>query len=84
MKTEIIEAIQQERDFQDLKHGTGHHNRATWTMLIEAELQEAKQAVIKGGLGRNSWANEVIQVAALCVAALEQHGITQGTGEREL
>jgi hypothetical protein len=44
-------------------------------ILIESELEEAKRAIVKGGKGRDSWRQELIQVAALCCAALEQHGL---------
>jgi hypothetical protein len=83
-RDDIFAAIEAERAFQDDKYGKGEHNKATWTMLTEAEMMEAKQAVIKGGVGRNSWASEMIQVAALVVAALEQHGMESGNGKREL
>jgi hypothetical protein len=29
-------------------------------------------------MDRDSWRSEVLQVAALCVAALEQHGLVTG------
>jgi len=83
----IYDAIGAERDHQDIKHGSPYsnpHQKATWLLLIEAELAEAKLAVIKGGVGRDSWSHELIQVAALCVAALEQHGIEEGNGKREI
>jgi hypothetical protein len=83
-RKDIFAAIEAERRFQDEKYGPGHHNKATWTMLTEAEMMEAKQAVIKGGIGRNSWASEMIQVAALVFAALEQHGLEDNNGKREL
>lgn len=75
---EVIVALSQERVFQDSKHGSIHqepHTPAGWMLLIEAELHEARNAVIKGGLGRDSWRHELVQVAALCIAALEQHGL---------
>lgn len=45
-----------------------------WILLMESELAEAKHALIKGGRGRDTVRHEIIQVGALCVAALEQHG----------
>ena len=55
---------------------------STYDVLIgEAELNEAKLALIKGGEGRNALRSELVQVGALCVAALEQHGLaTEHTG----
>ncbi len=75
--SDVFDLIEKERLFQNTKHGSIHdnpHEVATWVLLIEAELQEAKQAVVKGGSGRDSWPHELVQVAALCCAALEQHG----------
>lgn len=77
-----IEAFGNERDFQDKKHGNlkvAPHTIGEWILLIEAELQEAKEACIKGGKGRNSVLSEIIQVGALAMACIEQHG----TGEIE-
>jgi hypothetical protein len=87
LRGHIFDAISAERKHQDGKHGPidiAPHQKGTWTLLIEAELAEAKQALIKGGTGRDSWSHELIQVAALCVAALEQHGIEEGNGKREI
>lgn len=82
-QNEVINAVLMERDFQDVKHGSigdCPHEVGTWLLLIEDELREAKQALIKGGSGRDSWASEIIQVAALCVAAVEQHGMAEKEG----
>src|SRR5512140_3413448 len=54
----VIGAVVEERFFQDRKHGTieeSPHTPAGWMLLIEAELEEAKDAVIKGGMGRDGW-----------------------------
>ncbi len=77
----VVHHLMEERMFQDLKHGSIEeepHTPSGWLLLIEAELAEAKAAVIKGGMDRDSWRSEVLQVAALCVAALEQHGLVTG------
>lgn len=80
----IIAAVREERAYQDGLHGSiqdAPHEMGTWILLIEAELNEAKLALIKGGEGRNALRSELVQVAALCVAALEQHGLaTEHTG----
>lgn len=75
--------VRMEREYQDAKHGTiedNPHEAGTWLLLIEDELREAKQALIKGGKGRDTWTNELIQVAALCFAAIEQYGMTNKEG----
>ncbi len=74
----IIGEILRERKFQDRKHGhpdENPHSIGAWLLTIEAELLEAKTACIKGGKGRDNVINEIKQVAALCVACLEQHGV---------
>ena len=84
----VMHHLLDERLFQDRKHGSIEENPHTpggWLLLIEAELIEAKQAIIKGGAGRDSWRNELLQVAALCVATLEQHGLADPPiGTREI
>lgn len=75
----IMAAIGAERKFQDNKWGKiedNPHTPAGWMMLIRSELTEAELALIKGGMGRDTWRAELLQVAALCIAALEQHGLT--------
>ena len=76
---DVIAAIAAERDFQDRKHGSidtgGGHTLGEWVLLIEAELEEAKRALIKGGTGRDRVRSEIVQIAAVCFACLEQHGV---------
>ena len=76
---EAFMCLVEERKFQDNKWGTiedgpGAHSVGEWILLIEAELAEAKEALIKGGTGRNSVLSEITQVGALALACLEQHG----------
>lgn len=80
-----INAVVKEREFQDQKYGTvqttGGHELAAWLLIIEAELNEAKKAAIHGGFqsagGRDDIRSEIVQIAAVCFAALEQHGVTE-------
>lgn len=77
-----ISSIIEERDFQDGKWGpvsVAGHTVGEWILIMEAELAEAKEALIKGGKGRDSVLSEITQVAAVALACLEQHG----TGEIE-
>ena len=61
--------------------GPGGHELAAWLLIIEAELAEAKKAAIHGGFqtaqGRDSIRAEIVQIAAVCVAALQQHGVVE-------
>ena len=82
-EVDVVESIRVERRYQDKTHGSiedAPHEAGTWILLIEAELAEANSALIKGGRGRDTWTNELIQVAALCCAAVEQHGFIDKEG----
>ena len=85
--TEVISAVHKERQFQDAKWGSiveRPHSLPEWILIAEAELNEAKWAVIKGGSGRNSVRAEIIQVMAVLQAALEQHGVQDNHEGRQL
>jgi len=85
MKMDVLEAIEKERMFQDEKHGTilkNPHSVAVWLLLMKAEMDEAFHAAIKGGKGRDNVIKEVIQVVALGVACLEQHGVEEVKGRQ--
>lgn len=86
-KTDVINVVLEERDFQDEKWGPideNPHDLGTWLLLIESELDEAKLAAVKGGKGRNAVRHELVQVAALCMAALENHGLDSNNEGREV
>ena len=78
-RTYVYRMIDIERDFQDVKHGplseSGGHTLGEWALILEAELAEFKVALIKGGKGRDSVRSELIQIAGVAIAALEQHGV---------
>lgn len=94
---EIMKAIGDERRHQDEKYGPvlsdspgfeytqgpGGHELGTWLIVIEKELNEAKDAATGAGrrekTGRNSVRAEILQIAAVCCAALEQHGLEGGS-----
>lgn len=79
-RVQAMNAVVDEREYQDQKHGpldTHGHTIGEWILIMEAELQEAKNALIKGGSGRNSVLHEIIQVTAVGFACLEQHGVRE-------
>lgn len=84
----VFAAIKEERIYGDLKHGkidgAGGHTIGEWLLLIESELAEAKLALVKGGRGRNAVRSEITQIAALCVEALEQHGLVDFHDRRQV
>ena len=95
---EVFDAISRERDFQDAKYGPvtippfnreqgrGGHELGTWLVILRKELEEAETAIVHGGskqgTGRNHVRAELVQIAAVAVAALEQHGLTEPEGEK--
>ena len=75
---QVLEAVAEERRHQDTKHGpieSHGHTLGEWILIMESELAEAKEALIKGGTGRNAVKAEIIQVIATGFACLEQHGL---------
>jgi len=74
----VLVAFLKERQFQDEKHGTikdKPHTLGEWLLIIEAELAEAKLALIKGGKGRDNVISEIVQIGACAMGALEEHGL---------
>ena len=77
-----IEAIALERQYQNKKHGIDGHSIGSWLLILEFELNEAKQAAIRPSFGRDNVIAEIIQIAAVAVAALEQHGVEELNGRQ--
>ena len=75
----IYEAIRRERNYQDRKWGTplDHpHEVPGWLLIMQGELDEAKEAWLKSG-GDEESLREILQVIAVGVACLEQHGVVE-------
>jgi len=70
----VMRAINQERQYQERKWGGNSHSVGEWLLILESELQEAKQGYVKGQ-GSYDALLEVLQVAAVAVACLEEHGV---------
>lgn len=80
-RQDVYRAIDSERAYQDCKWGTiidNPHDLLTWLHLAQEELDEA-YAAWRSGL-EDAAADELRQVAALAVAALEQHGVQPRKG----
>lgn len=82
----IIDAILEERKHQDFKYGypipgQAGHSLPGWLLVIRKELREAEDAATGHGrekaTGRHTTRAELVQIAAVCVAALEQHGVEE-------
>lgn len=74
---DVTRAIAYEREYQDNKWGTIEehpHTVGEWILIAEAELNEAKQGWCKGR-GDEDTLRELLQVAAVITACLQQHGV---------
>lgn len=79
MNSEISEAIDRERGYQDAKWGTideHGHTVGEWLLIMERELSEAKQAWCsrRGDAGA---LEELLQAVAVGVACMSQHGVIE-------
>ncbi len=72
----IFRAIVHERDYQDRKWGDKPHTVGNFLLIMEGELEEAKQAWRKSDNDEGALL-EILQVIAVGVACLEQHGIVE-------
>lgn len=74
-----VDAIQRERDYQDGLWGTidqNPHSVEEWLLLMREELNEAMTA-FSDHHGDDQALKEIVQVVALGVACLEQHGVVE-------
>ena len=69
----VFNSIDLERDYQALKYKEQERTLPQWVMILQKELGEA---AIEAGFGSDADAlRELLQVAAVAVACLEQHGV---------
>ena len=76
-RSEVFKAIEAERDYQISKWGLGHDHQQSligFVRIAAAELNEAEEAWINGFGNPTPMLQEIVQVAAVCVAALEMFG----------
>ena len=75
---DIIGAVTEERDYQDNKWGTLEehpHSIPEWIIIIEEKMAEAKKSWLK--CNNKEALKEMLQVVAVGVACIEQHGIVK-------
>lgn len=80
-KMHVLRVVLEERSYQDSKWGTideHPHTVGEWLLILEQELDEAKEAWVKGD-GDDGALSEIIQVVAVGFACLEQHGVAEHT-----
>ncbi len=81
---QVVDAIRRERDYQERDWGARPRSVAEWLLILEGELQEAKEAWVKNAGDRHAL-EEILQVAAVAVSCLVEHGVVeraQPGGER--
>lgn len=75
---DILFAIARERLYQDRKYGTPEQRElsvSTYLLIMRKELDEAIDAMVKGDADHAMI--ELLQVVAVGVAAMEQHGVVE-------
>lgn len=78
-RTAIYAAISRERGYQQWRRPERPPmSLPAWLLVLEAELAEAKEAWVRGdGSMPPAALCEVLQVAAVAVACLEEHGVIE-------
>ena len=79
-RAKVLAAIDAERERQLEIWGDQHRNSAVWGLILFEEVGEFAQAALEGRT--DDAMEEVLQVAAICVAMLEDHahrGVKQCT-----
>lgn len=72
----IIDEIKEERRRQDEKWDIQDHSPYKWLVILGEEIGEANRAILEGSLLQ--YRDELIQVAAVAVAAIES--LDRGAG----
>lgn len=70
----VLKEVSEERDRQDRKWGEQKHAPDRWCLILGEEVGEVNKAVLEyrfSGTGLKDYRDELIQVAAICVAAIE-------------
>jgi hypothetical protein len=85
LRTAVYAAIDVERAYQDAQWGTikeNPHRLYEWLRIAHEELHEAQEAHFRGEVGNTvPMRAEMLQTAAVLVAALEQYGVVPGHEE---
>lgn len=77
MTESIIRAIEEERDYQDKKHGSIRehpHTVAEWYLIMKREMDEVEAAYFQRP-SKRAMLDEIRQVVAVGIACIQQHGV---------
>jgi hypothetical protein len=77
-QSDVLAAIRREQDHARRKWGDKPRTVTQWLLIIEEEVREAKMGYVKHESDREA-IRELLQVAACCLSALEEHGIVERT-----
>lgn len=69
----VFEWIRGERRFQDQRHHTKENSDAVWLAVLVEEVGEVAKAMHEGA-SRSDLIDELVQVAAVAIAWLEDRG----------
>lgn len=72
----ILDAIYRERAYQDTKRPGRKHPVSAWLLIMRKELDEAEEAWVRHD-GDSAALREILQVIAVGIACLEQHGVVE-------
>lgn len=70
----VLEALQSERDYQEHKWPDHYHSVGEWIMVMDRTLEKAKWAWLNGHRDSNEALEEIRQVTAVGIAAMQEHG----------
>lgn len=74
---QVLQEVAKERERQNTKWGVQRHNPLTWLAILGEEVGEVNKAVLENIFSRKGleeYRQELIQVAAVAVAAIESLG----------
>lgn len=83
---EVFEEIKKERAYQENKWGNFEQHPQSlpgYLLIMKKELEEAENGWMKNSTGRNHVLHEILQVAAVAIACLEEHGNKSSLGNSD-
>lgn len=76
----VLRALCTERAYQEKKWGEPNHSTGEWLMIMRKVLADAERAWQAGHGTHDEIMNEIRQLTAVGLAAMEQHGAPERTG----
>lgn len=73
-RAEVYRVVDSERERQEDKWGVKYNTPGEWVLILEKKVLEAKDAWYYNKSGLESCISVINEIAAVAIAALEQHG----------